>query len=68
MSDENKTVTTATVLVDTLLTAIRGMVDEEVVKRIEAIEQAEFSIHEYEEDIESIIRDYCSNNIRVEVD
>lgn len=68
MSNENKALTNATVLVDTLLTAIRDMVDEEVVKKIEAIEQYEFDIKDHEEDIESIIRDYCANNIRVEVD
>lgn len=68
MSDENKTLTNAVRIVDTLLTAIRDMVDEEVVKRIEAIEQYEFDIKDHEEDIESIIRDYCANNIRVEVD
>lgn len=68
MSDENKTVTTATVLVDTLLTAIRDMVDEEVVKKIETIEKFEFNVDDYEDDINSLIQSYVSNNIRVECD
>ena len=68
MSDENKTVTTANVLVDTLLTAIRDMVDEEVVKKIETIEKFEFNVDDYEDDINSLIQTYVSNNIRVECD
>ena len=66
MSDHNKTEYAAKIIVETLLNAIRDMVDEEAAKRIEAIEQ--FDIKDHEEDIESIIRDYCANNIRVEVD
>jgi len=68
MSDHNKTEYAAKIIVETLLTAIRDMVDEEAAKRIESIEQYEFDIKDHEEDIESIIRDYCANNIRVEVD
>ena len=68
MSNENKALTTATVLVDTLLTAIRDMVDEEVVKKIETIEKFEFSVDDYEDDINSLIQTYVSNNIRVEID
>ena len=68
MSDQNKTEYAAKIIVETLLNAIRDMVDEEAAKRIESIEQYEFDIKDHEEDIESIIRDYCANNIRVEVD
>ena len=50
-----------------LINALRAIINEEINKRMEQIENSHFDIQEHRDDIEYMIADYIRDNVTIEV-
>ena len=51
-----------------LINALRSIINEEINKRLEQIQAAEFDIHEHRYDIDDMIGDYIKSNVSITLD